>query len=72
MTALSTSHVSVVALHSLLVTPLTSPTQAAAKLFVKSGKKDAKIVLVSSTLGLMGLVGYTQYSPMKFAIRGES
>lgn len=28
------------------------------------------IVLVSSTVGLMGLVGYSQYSPMKFAIRG--
>lgn len=29
-----------------------------------------KIVLVSSTLGLIGLVGYSQYSPMKFAVRG--
>lgn len=36
----------------------------------KAGKKG-KIVLVSSTLGLMGLVGYGEYSPMKFAIRGE-
>lgn len=35
----------------------------------KAGNKG-KIVLVSSTLGLMGLVGYSQYSPMKFAIRG--
>ncbi len=28
------------------------------------------IVLVSSTLGLMGMVGYAQYSPTKFALRG--
>ncbi|UZJ53196.1 hypothetical protein CBS101457_002516 [Exobasidium rhododendri] len=48
-----------------------STSHAAAKLFVKIGKKDAKIVLVSSTLGLMGLVGYSQYAPMKFALRGE-
>lgn len=45
-------------------------SHAAAKLFVRLGKRDGKIVLVSSTLGLMGLVGYAQYSPMKFAIRG--
>lgn len=29
-----------------------------------------RIVLVSSTVGLMGMVGYSQYSPTKFAIRG--
>ncbi|EPQ30953.1 uncharacterized protein PFL1_01142 [Pseudozyma flocculosa PF-1] len=29
-----------------------------------------KIVLVSSMLGFMGLVGYSQYTPMKHAIRG--
>ena len=33
-------------------------------------KRGGKIVLVSSTVGLMGLVGYAQYSPTKFAIRG--
>lgn len=31
---------------------------------------NGKIVLVSSTLGLIGLVGYSQYAPMKHAIRG--
>lgn len=31
---------------------------------------DGKIVLVSSTLGLIGLIGYSQYGPMKHAIRG--
>lgn len=40
-------------------------------MFVKNGKKDGKIVLVSSVVGLVGFVGYTQYSPMKFALRGE-
>lgn len=29
-----------------------------------------KIVFVSSVLGFMGLVGYSQYSPMKYAVRG--
>ncbi len=32
---------------------------------------DGKVVLVSSLLGLMGLVGYSQYAPMKYAIRGK-
>lgn len=31
---------------------------------------QGRIVLVSSVLGFMGLVGYSEYSPMKFAIRG--
>ena len=26
--------------------------------------------MVSSTLGLMGMIGYSQYSPTKFALRG--
>ena len=26
--------------------------------------------MVSSTLGLMGMIGYTQYAPTKFALRG--
>lgn len=29
-----------------------------------------RIVLVSSVVGFMGLVGYAQYAPMKYAIRG--
>lgn len=29
-----------------------------------------RIVLVSSTLGLMGIVGYSQYSPTKHALKG--
>ncbi|WFC97208.1 hypothetical protein MBRA1_003874 [Malassezia brasiliensis] len=29
-----------------------------------------RIVLVSSVVGMMGLVGYAQYAPMKYAIRG--
>lgn len=37
----------------------------------RSGMKDGRIVLVSSTLGYMGLVGYSQYTPMKHAIRGK-
>lgn len=47
-----------------------STAHAAATALAASGKRGARIVLVSSTLGLMGLVGYAQYSPMKFAIRG--
>ncbi|WFD00722.1 hypothetical protein MYAM1_003474 [Malassezia yamatoensis] len=31
---------------------------------------EGRIVFVSSVVGMMGLVGYAQYSPMKFAIRG--
>lgn len=46
------------------------PTQAAANLFVRTGKQDCKIVLVGSTLSFIGLVGYAQYSPMKWAVRG--
>lgn len=46
-----------------------STSHAAAKAMAAAGNKG-KIVLVSSTLGLMGLVGYCAYSPMKFAIRG--
>lgn len=46
-------------------------SQAAANAMVKSGIQDGKIVLVSSTLGYMGLIGYSQYTPMKHAIRGQ-
>lgn len=34
------------------------------------GGRRGRIVLVSSTLGLMGMVGYAQYAPTKFALRG--
>ena len=43
--------------------------QAATKEMVRQGIKG-KIVFVSSVLGLMSFVGYTTYSPGKFAIRG--
>lgn len=33
---------------------------------------NGKIVLISSTLGLIGLIGYSQYGPMKHAIRGTN
>ena len=36
---------------------------------VKEGIKG-RLVLVSSTLGLMGLIGYSSYAPTKFALRG--
>lgn len=36
---------------------------------VASGTKG-RIIFVSSTVGLMGMVGYGQYSPTKFALRG--
>ncbi|KAM5544647.1 hypothetical protein V8D89_001545 [Ganoderma adspersum] len=42
---------------------------AATKLMVKQGVKG-KIVFVASVLALMSFVGYTPYSPGKFAIRG--
>ncbi|KAG2104729.1 uncharacterized protein F5147DRAFT_775552 [Suillus discolor] len=42
---------------------------AAAKQMVRENKKG-KIVLVSSTLGYMSLVGYSSYSPAKHALRG--
>ncbi|KAJ1802933.1 3-dehydrosphinganine reductase [Coemansia sp. RSA 2599] len=41
-----------------------------AKRLVAGNIKDAHIVLVSSTLGFFGLVGYTGYCASKFAIRG--
>ncbi|KAG0295007.1 3-dehydrosphinganine reductase [Linnemannia gamsii] len=39
------------------------------KRMVETGVKG-KIVLTSSTLGLVGLVGYSSYCPTKFALRG--
>lgn len=43
---------------------------ASANAMARTNLADGKIVLVSSTLGLIGLVGYSQYAPMKHAIRG--
>ncbi|SJX63964.1 related to 3-ketosphinganine reductase [Sporisorium reilianum f. sp. reilianum] len=43
---------------------------AAANAMARTNVVDGKIVLVSSTLGLIGMVGYSQYGPMKHAIRG--
>lgn len=45
--------------------------QAAANAMARTGVVEGKIVLVSSLLGFMGLVGYAQYAPMKHAIRGK-
>lgn len=33
-------------------------------------KIPGKIIMISSTLGLFGLIGYSQYAPTKFALRG--
>lgn len=33
-------------------------------------KVDGKLVLVSSTVGLSGMIGYASYAPTKFAVRG--
>lgn len=45
--------------------------QAAANAMARNKVVDGKIVLVSSLLGFMGLIGYSQYAPMKYAIRGK-
>ncbi|KAG2070775.1 NAD(P)-binding protein [Suillus decipiens] len=42
---------------------------AVAKQMVRQNKKG-KIVLVSSTLGYMSFIGYSSYSPAKYALRG--
>ncbi|KAE8217811.1 hypothetical protein CF319_g8182 [Tilletia indica] len=50
-----------------------STAHAAANVMVRAPPSTSgprKIVLVSSMLGLFGLVGYSQYTPMKHAIRG--
>ena len=44
--------------------------EAATKAMVKHGVKG-KLVLCSSILGYFSLVGYSTYSPGKFAIRGK-
>jgi len=43
---------------------------AASKKIAKQKKKNAKIVFVSSTLGLMSIIGWAGYSPAKHAVRG--
>ncbi|SHO76569.1 Similar to S.cerevisiae protein TSC10 (3-ketosphinganine reductase) [Malassezia sympodialis ATCC 42132] len=45
-------------------------TAHAAAASMKQHGVHGKIVFVSSVLGFMGMVGYAQYSPMKYAIRG--
>ena len=45
------------------------PSHCLVTQWIKNGTKG-KIVFISSTLGLMGMVGYSPYSPTKFAIRG--
>lgn len=46
-----------------------STAHAAAGAMVRGGVRG-RVVFVSSVLGFMGFVGYAQYSPMKYAIRG--
>ena len=36
----------------------------------RSGVNEGRIIFISSTLGLTGMIGYSQYSPTKFALRG--
>ncbi len=43
--------------------------KAATLAMIKSNQRDGRIVMISSTLGLMGMIGYSQYSPTKFALR---
>lgn len=38
----------------------------------EDGKKGGRVVLTSSVLALMSIVGYSSYSPSKYAIRGAS
>lgn len=35
-----------------------------------SAQKPGRIVFISSTVGLMGMIGYSQYAPTKWALRG--
>ncbi|WFD36393.1 hypothetical protein MCUN1_003272 [Malassezia cuniculi] len=46
-----------------------STAHAAAAAMV-ANNSPGRIVFVSSVLGFMGLIGYSEYSPMKYAIRG--
>ncbi|MCO5565368.1 hypothetical protein L7F22_019041 [Adiantum nelumboides] len=47
-----------------------STAHATTKLFIANKKWDGKLVLTGSTLSFTGIVGYAQYAPMKWAIRG--
>ncbi|KAK0547297.1 3-dehydrosphinganine reductase [Tilletia horrida] len=49
-----------------------STAHAAASIMARApaAQHPRKIVLVSSVLGFFGLVGYSQYTPMKHAVRG--
>jgi NAD(P)-dependent dehydrogenase (short-subunit alcohol dehydrogenase family) len=47
-------------------------SQPAAQLMVSEGVKDGRIVFVASALALFGLVGYAQYCPAKYALRGNN
>lgn len=38
----------------------------------QGGKRDMKVVMTGSVLSMMGFVGYSSYSPSKYAIRGSS
>jgi 3-dehydrosphinganine reductase len=38
----------------------------------KRVEEEMKVVLTGSVLSMMGFVGYSSYSPSKYAIRGES
>lgn len=40
-----------------------------AKRMIEQNKRG-RIVFISSTVGLMGMVGFSQYAPAKFALRG--
>lgn len=47
-----------------------TPPKAAAKHMVKTNMKG-KIIFVSSMLGYMSIIGYSSYSPAKWALRGQ-
>ncbi len=38
---------------------------------VEGGVKQGKVIMVSSVLGLFGLIGYGSYVPTKYALRGN-
>lgn len=38
---------------------------------IERGIPNGKLVMISSTLGLMGILGYSQYGPAKHALRGK-
>lgn len=42
----------------------------AKKMIEQDDDKPRRIVFISSTVGLMGMVGFAQYAPSKYALRG--